>query len=132
MNYFFPTETITGTVVQAVTAEEEDGLVENGVVVENGNELVAPATVPVADALVYVLPEDSNVVIAAGAVNSVDGIFRLLLPAGNFSLKVVAAGFEPYPDQEDNPFIFSVVIGEDTDAGELMLIPLAEALEPEE
>lgn len=129
---------ITGTVVQAVTAEEEDGLVENGeelengVVVENDNELVDPTTVPVTEALVYALPENSDVAIAAGAVNSDDGTFRLLLPAGNYSLTVVASGFEPYPDPAAAPFFYAVEIGEDIEAGDLMLVPLAEAMESEE
>lgn len=96
---------IIGTVAQEVTV---DGL---------------PTQSPVTEATVYAVPTEpeESAAIAAGAVNAEDGSFRLFLPEGDFELRVVADGFEPYSSLPD---IFTVVVGEDTDAGDILLIPL--------
>ena len=109
----------------------DEVLASYGAIAGTVAQTVAAETMPVTDALVYALPAGSDVAIAAGAVNSEDGTFRLMLPAGNYSLKVVATGFDPYPDPDVELFIYDVEIGIDTDAGILILTPVEETSEPE-
>lgn len=109
---------IIGTVVEAAVAVEEDPVVEEDPAAAT---LAAGDLIP--DAVVYALPVNSDTAIAAGAVNSEDGSFRLMLPAGDYTLRVTAEGFEDYFAPADESGSYEVVTRQDTDAGELALIP---------
>jgi hypothetical protein len=78
----------------------------------------ATSQLPVTEAMVLALLPESETVVAAGAVNSEDGTFRLFLPGGSYRLKATAPGFE---DLISDPLV--VVEGADTDAGTLLLNP---------
>jgi hypothetical protein len=106
MDEFLPTYgAIIGSVAQAVTI--------NGL----------PTQSPVTTATVYAVPSEpaGSAAIAAGAVNSEDGSFRMFLPEGVYELRVLADGFVPYSSL---PVIYTVVVGADTDAGLLLLTPV--------
>ncbi|MDT8419011.1 MAG: DUF4382 domain-containing protein [Desulfuromonadales bacterium] len=78
----------------------------------------------VAGAVVSVVPVGSDLPIASGLVNPEDGSFRALLPQGSYFITAVAEGFEHYSSDPEDPF--AVVVGEDTDAGSVALVTLAE------
>ncbi len=50
-----------------------------------------------------------------------DGSFRLMLPAGDYSLKVSADGFETFDSATATPASWPVATGSDTDAGTITL-----------
>lgn len=77
-------------------------------------------TAPVKNAKVAAI-STTGAVVAAGAVNPDDATFRLLLPAGSFELRATAAGYATYTSL---PKRFSVIIGGDTAAGDLVMTPL--------
>jgi hypothetical protein len=95
---------ITGEVVQDVTS--------GGVTTRT----------PVTDAVVLAVPQGGSTPVAAGPVNTVDGSFRLFLPAGSYELRATAAGFDPYSSL---PVVFPATQGADTDAGSIVLKPVA-------
>ncbi len=75
-------------------------------------------------AVVSVVCEGSSSAIASGTVNPDDGTFRAFVPAGNYTVRVTADGFEPFDSaQTDPPGLFSVAQGADTPVGAITLVP---------
>ncbi len=78
---------------------------------------------PVTGALVSVTDADSGALVASTSVNAEDGTFRLLLPAGSYDIEVKADGFDPFASSTP----YDVVVGQETDAGSIVLTPTAPA-----
>lgn len=73
-------------------------------------------------ATVYVTPLGSNSPIAAGTVNPDDGSFRAFVPAGQYSVRVVAPAYQTYDTALLLPPVYyPVVLGADTSAGNVTL-----------
>ncbi|MEJ2700561.1 MAG: DUF4382 domain-containing protein [Desulfuromonadales bacterium] len=78
---------------------------------------------PVTNALVLVTDADSGVLAASTSVNSEDGTFRVFLPAGSYNLQVNADGFDPFTSAGP----YDVVVGQEADAGTIVLTPASPA-----
>jgi hypothetical protein len=75
-----------------------------------------------ADATVLVTPLGGTDPIAMGTVSPDDGSFRAFVPAGQYSVRVVAAGYETYDTALlDPPVHYEVVVGANTELGLVML-----------
>jgi len=73
-------------------------------------------------AVVSIIPEGGTTAIASGSVNSEDGSFRAMVPAGTYTVKVVATGYETYDSGALDPAVtFVAVVGADTDVGTITL-----------
>lgn len=81
---------------------------------------------PVANAVVYAVPNGGSDAWAASQVHIEDGAFRLFLPPraapDGYELQVKAEGFDPFSSL---PTLYQVATGADTDAGTIILDPVA-------
>ncbi len=74
---------------------------------------------PLTSAVVAILPENSETVIASGQVNPEDGSFRAFVPTGFYEVQLTAEGFEPF---SSSPDVFEVIEGQDTDLGTIEMV----------
>ncbi|PIZ46294.1 MAG: hypothetical protein COY42_10910 [Armatimonadetes bacterium CG_4_10_14_0_8_um_filter_66_14] len=66
-------------------------------------------------AAVSVVPQGSTSAIASGTIDPDNGWFRAFVPAGSYSVRVTANGFQPFDSAQQNPpRFFSVATGQDT------------------